>query len=229
MTTTQKYAAWGVGAVVLVLAGRAALDEHDARIKAEAQTAVLQKTIADNQQVINQAKADAVQAQANLAVQLQAINAQRTVVVTPQQAAIDVSKILPSLPQPVQVQSVPATATAPATQAIVVPQADIPAFQTYHLDCQENAAKLNACQLTSADQTTELKATQNQLEAMTTERDDYKKAVKGTFWQKLGKSAKCLSLSAVGSALGAAADKQSPALGAGIGAVAGNVTCQLWR
>lgn len=93
----------------------------------------------------------------------------------------------------------------------------------------ENAAKLNACQLTSADQTTELKATQNQLEAMTAERDDYKKAVKGTFWQKLGKSAKCLGLSAVGSALGAAADKQSPALGAGIGAVAGSVTCQLWR
>ena len=231
--TIQPWERWTAGAVVavgLVLAGRAYLDEHDARLKAESQTAVLQKTIDQSQQTINQAKADQAKVDADLKSQLAAIAAQRTIVVTPQQAAVDVSKIIPNLAtSPVTVQPVAATPTAPATQQLVVAAADIPAFQQFKLDCDESNAKLNACALTTADQKTRLDATDSQLKATATERDTWEKAARGTFWSRLCHTAKCLGLSAVGGAIGGAVDKANPGIGGAIGAGAGAITCEVIR
>ena len=109
---------------------------------------------------------------------------QRTIVVTPQQAAA-VANTLPNLPAQVQVQQVPATATAPASQQIVIPQADIPAFQAYKLDCDESSAKLNACTLNAASAAVIQQGTASQLAAMTKERDTWEATAKGgTFWQR---------------------------------------------
>lgn len=186
MTISRAWAI-GIGAVLalaIVLGGYELLQEHDARLKAESVQTAQQQVIATAQKSIDQAKADQAQAASDLKSQLAAIAAQRTIVVTPQQAAAT-ANTLPNLPAQVQVQQVPATATAPASQQIVIPQADIPAFQAYKLNCDESSAKLTACTLNAASAAVIQQGTASQLAAMTKERDTWEATAKGgTFWQR---------------------------------------------
>jgi hypothetical protein len=181
--------AWAIGigvvlALAIVLGGYELLQEHDARLKAESVQTAQAQVIATAQKSIDQAKADQAQTASDLKAQLTAIAAQRTIVVTPQQAAA-VANTLPNLPAQVQVQQVPATPTAPATQQIVIPQADIPAFQAYKLGCDENGAKLTACSLNAASAAVIQQGTASQLAAVTKERDTWEATAKGgTFWQR---------------------------------------------
>lgn len=215
--------------VVLALAFRSWLSEHDARINAESTVTAQSQIIEDAQAKISAAKQSEAQNQSNLAEQLKAIAAQRTVIVTPQQAAQAIPAIIPNLPQPVEVQSVPATPTAPPTQNLVIPQADIPAFQSYKLDCDQKGVELSACKLTTDNTRVQLAATADQLKATEIERDAFKKAAHGTFWSRLGHSAKCIGLSGLGGAAGAYFDKQNGGRGGAIGAGLGAITCELWR
>jgi hypothetical protein len=185
--TISRAWAIGIGVVLglaIVLGGYEWLQEHDARLKAESTQVAQQQVIATAQKSIDQAKADQAQTASDLKTQLAAIASQRTIVVTPQQAAA-VANTLPNLPAHVQVQQVPATPTAPASQQIVIPQADIPAFQAYKLDCDESSAKLTACSLNAASAAVIQQATTNQLAAVTKERDTWEATAKGgTFWQR---------------------------------------------
>lgn len=187
MTLAHKWTlvAAVVLATFLVVVGFELVKEHDARTLSEA-TQTAQKQIIDtNQKVIDQAKVDQAQIANDLKNQLASIANQRLVVVTPQQAAAT-ANTLPNLAQPVQVQNVPATSSSPATQQIVIPQADIPAFQTYKLDCDESSARLTACSLNAAKAEEIQKDTDTQLKAMTTERDSWEKTAKGgSFWTRL--------------------------------------------
>lgn len=186
MTISRAWAI-GIGVVLglaIVLGGYEWLQEHDARLKAESTQVAQQQVIATAQKSIDQAKADQAQTASDLKTQLAAIASQRTIVVTPQQAAA-VANTLPNLPAHVQVQQIPATPTAPASQQIVIPQADIPAFQAYKLDCDESSAKLTACSLNAASAAVIQQATTNQLAAVTKERDTWEATAKGgTFWQR---------------------------------------------
>ena len=186
MTISRAWAI-GIGVVLglaIVLGGYEWLQEHDARLKAESVQSAQQQVIATVQKSIDQAKADQAQTASDLKTQLAAIASQRTIVVTPQQAAA-VANTLPNLPAHVQVQQIPATPTAPASQQIVIPQADIPAFQAYKLDCDESSAKLTACSLNAASAAVIQQATTNQLAAVTKERDTWEATAKGgTFWQR---------------------------------------------
>ena len=186
MTISRAWAI-GIGVVLglaIVLGGYEWLQEHDARLKAESVQSAQQQVIATVQKSIDQAKADQAQTASDLKTQLAAIASQRTIVVTPQQAAA-VANTLPNLPAQVQVQQVPATPTAPATQQIVIPQADIPAFQAYKLDCDASSAKLTACSLNAASAAVIQQGTASQLAAMTKERDTWEATAKGgTFWQR---------------------------------------------
>ena len=186
MTISRAWAI-GIGVVLglaIVLGGYEWLQEHDARLKAESTQVAQQQVIATAQKSIDQAKADQAQTASDLKTQLAAIASQRTIVVTPQQAAA-VANTLPNLPAQVQVQQVPATPTAPATQQIVIPQADIPAFQAYKLDCDASSAKLTACSLNAASAAVIQQATTSQLAAVTKERDTWEATAKGgTFWQR---------------------------------------------
>ena len=186
MTISRAWAI-GIGVVLglaIVLGGYEWLQEHDARLKAESTQVAQQQVIATAQKSIDQAKADQAQTASDLKTQLAAIASQRTIVVTPQQAAA-VANTLPNLPAQVQVQQVPATPTAPATQQIVIPQADIPAFEAYKLDCDASSAKLTACSLNAASAAVIQQATTNQLAAVTKERDTWEATAKGgTFWQR---------------------------------------------
>jgi len=185
--TISRAWAIGIGVVLglaIVLGGYEWLQEHDARLKAESVQSAQQQVIATVQKSIDQAKADQAQTASDLKTQLAAIASQRTIVVTPQQAAA-VANTLPNLPAQVQVQQVPATPTAPATQQIVIPQADIPAFQAYKLDCDASSAKLTACSLNAASAAVIQQGTASQLAAVTKERDTWEATAKGgTFWQR---------------------------------------------
>lgn len=181
-----------IAAVVLflaVLGGYEALQAHDAQLKAEGIQAVQEQKSKADQAAKDQAKADQVKIDQAKDDALEAISKQRTIVVTPQQAA-NVANTLPNLPQQVTVQqvpAVPATATTlaqPATEQIVIPKADIPAFQKYKLDCDESNAKLTACTLTAAKSDIIQKATDDQLKAMTVERDSWRTTAKGGTWLK---------------------------------------------
>jgi len=229
MTSTQKGIVAVIAVTVIVLAARFWLQEHDGRLKAEATQAAQQQVIDASQKIIDKAKADQAQTASDLKAQLAAIANQRTVIVTPQQAAAAIPSFVPNLPQPVQVQTVPATATSPATEALIIPQADIPAFQKYKLDCDESSARLLACNKDAVNFQAELSAGQDQFKAMTKERDQWRTAAKGgSLLHRLGRKAKCLAISGGASALGAWADKQQPARGAMIGATAGGVGCEIF-
>ena len=186
MTISRAWAI-GIGVVLglaIVLGGYEWLQEHDARLKAESVQTAQAQVIATAQKSIDQAKADQAQTASDLKSQLTAIASQRTIVVTPAQAAA-VANTLPNLPAQVQVQQIPATPTAPASQQIVIPQADIPAFQAYKLDCDESSAKLTACSLNAASAAVIQQGTASQLAAVTKERDTWEATAKGgTFWQR---------------------------------------------
>ena len=109
----------GIAIVVLLLAalgGYEALQAHDAVLKSEGVQAVQEQKAKADQAAKEQAKIDTAKIYDDLEATIAAIAKQRTVVVTPQQAA-NVANTLPNLPQQVTVQqvpAVPATATTPS-------------------------------------------------------------------------------------------------------------------
>lgn len=182
--TISKWWSIGIGILLIVfvtLGGCAWLAEHDAKLKAEAQSSVQQKGI-------DAAKSDAAQTAAQLKQTLAALESQKSQPATPQQIILDTSKLIP-LPQPITIQTAPqpAVGNGPAqpgnpvpaktsdAKQIVIPEADFQAIQNAEIGCQENSAKLGACALTSADLQAELKATEAQ-------RDTWEKTAKGGSW-----------------------------------------------
>jgi hypothetical protein len=195
----------GVLLTVFVTVGSWAwLTEHDARLKAEATTAVQQKTI-------DGAQAAAQQTAAQLNQSLAALEAEKAKPATPQQIIIDASKLMPNLPQPITIQTAPAAPVIPGNnpvntgsgqapgaastpqQQLVIPEVDFKAIQDAEIGCQENAASLSACQLTAADVQVELKTTSAQ-------RDEWEKTAKGGTW--LHRTVTAAKWIAIGGAVG---------------------------
>jgi hypothetical protein len=175
--------------VLLVVGGIAWRQDHKALSQSKAVESAQKPIIA-------QATADKVVTTSDLTKALAAIQQQRTVVVTVPQAAAAIAQAIPNLPQQVQVQNVPATATTPESQSLVIPQADIPAFQKYKLDCDESNAKLLACAKNAVDDKTILTATEK-------ERDSWKQTAQGgTFWTRLGSGLKHSGCGAAGGLVG---------------------------
>ena len=174
-----------VAVLLIGLGGYEFLQEHDARLKAESVQAAQAQVIKTNQDAINKAQSDQVQTANDLKAQIAAISNQRTIIVTPQQAAT-VANTLPNLPQQVTVQQIPATPTAPATSQITIPAADIPAFQRYKLDCDESNTKLFACGKDKVDLQTELASTQNQFKAAEIDAASWEATAKGgSLWHRI--------------------------------------------
>ena len=182
MTIQQKFG--GIAAFVILglmaFGGYELSQEHDARLKAETSAAQQQKSI-------DAAKADAARAADQLQATLKTLEAEKAKPATPQQIVIDASKIIPNLPQPITIEQIPQSPglaesnlpNAPAAQQIVIPPADYQAIHDAMIGCQENAAKLTACDTTNGALKKELAETQLQ-------RDDYKTALKGgTFWHRV--------------------------------------------
>ena len=184
--------------VVLAFGSYKWLQEHDARVKAEA-------VVSSEQIQIDAAKKDEAKTQADLDTRLAALEAQKKLPATAPQIVLDASHLFPNLPQPLQVVTPPpttvvsnngTTTTVPGVPVVQIPQVDFAAFQAGAIACQENSAKLDACSITLAD-------TKSELASTTKQRDADETALKGgTFWTRLGTGMKHAGCGAAGSLVG---------------------------
>ena len=238
MTTREKVllAIVSVLLVLLWIGFTAWRGQHALNAAATAQADQREKTITQAETEIDQAKADQARTAGNLQAALKALDAEKAKPVTPALFVADLNKAVPNLPEPVSIEAkpetIPAVAETKATTSetqVVIPAADLPALKAYKIGCDENAAKLTACQLTAASLSEQLDGAGRQLKATADERDSWKKAAKGgSFWARLRKRVKCVAISGASAAVGALADKNEPARGAAIGAVAGGSGCELF-
>src|SRR5215831_7495940 len=160
---------------------------------------------------------------AHLAQTLAALEAQKRAVVTPAQIARELQKNIP-LPAPITVQAPSANAPQPVAQVYpeyrrafrpedsssptkstlakpqspaplaIIPAADLKPLYDFTLDCQACQAKLSAAQGDLADE-------RQKAAALTKERDDALRVVKGgRTWQRVGRAAKWFL---IGAAVGA--------------------------
>jgi DNA invertase Pin-like site-specific DNA recombinase len=177
---------------MIVFAAHAWLQEHDARVKAEMQAGEQQKQIdgLKQQQVI---------AQQALDTKLASLEQQRKQPATAAKIAEESSILIPTLPQPLRVQSVsddPALPDSPVSQAVVIPVADFKSIRDAQITCQEDSAKLTACLASEGSEQQQLKLTEAQ-------RDAWKTAARGgSLWHRTLGAVKWF---AVGAGTGAAA------------------------
>jgi hypothetical protein len=210
MTPHEKWLAAGFGVLLILVAigGYELLQEHDARIRAEITTAAQKPNIQQGQAEVKQGEADAAKAIADLKTEIARLEGQRTVVITPQQAAQQIPQVIPNLPAPVTVQPTP-TAADPKAQSIVIPQEDLQALQNYRITCDENVAKLSACMKGQEALKTEVQGKDRELTATAGQRDMWEATAKGgTFWHRFKDGAKKVGIGLViGGAIAYAASR----------------------
>jgi hypothetical protein len=117
--------------------------------------------------------------------------------VTPAQIAAWIPKQL-SGPQPITFTIPPATAQNPSPNATAsVPEADLPALRDQIEKCQECAVKLSTAQADVSSRDQRLLLAQQDLSAMTKERDAAVTASKGgSFWTRVKSKAKWFAIGA---------------------------------
>jgi hypothetical protein len=171
---------------VLVFVGYGWLQEHDARLKTETQTGQQQKQIDG----LRQQQADA---QTALNGKLASLERERQRPATATQLVSDAGHFLPNLPQPLQVLTAPvnpALPNGPTAQTVVIPEADFQSIRNAQISCQEDTAKLAACQTTKDNGKQQLKLTEEQ-------RDEWKTAAKGgSIWHRALGAAKWFAIGA---------------------------------
>jgi hypothetical protein len=170
----------------LVFVGYGWMQEHDARLKAEAQTGQQQKQI-------DGLKQQQTDAQNTLNEKLTALEKSRQMPATATQVVSDASTLLPNLPVPLQVQTAPKNPSlpdAPATQTVIIPEADFKSIRDAQVTCEENAAKLATCQTLDGESKQQLQLTERQ-------RDEWKTAAKGgSIWHRALGAAKWFAIGA---------------------------------
>jgi len=173
-------------AAFLVFAGYGWMQEHDARLKAEAQTGQQQKQI-------DGLKQQQSEVQTALNGKLASLEKERQRPATATELVGDAGRLLPNLPQPLQVlttQKSPALPNGPTAQTVVIPEADFKSIRDAQLSCEEDTAKLAACQTTADDGKQQLKLTEEQ-------RDEWKTAAKGgSIWHRALGAAKWFAIGA---------------------------------
>jgi hypothetical protein len=191
--TVQGRAGWLAVSAALVLglialAGQGWLHEHDARLKAES-------LVSGQQQRIDEINKQVAATQQALSGQIAGIERERSRPATAAQVVSEARALIPNLPEEVKVEEVPsALPNGPSAATIVVPEADFQAVRDAQLTCEENTARLNACQSVQSD-------AKQQAALLTAERDEWKTAAKGgSVWHRALGAAKWF---AVGAASGA--------------------------
>jgi hypothetical protein len=167
-------------------AGYGWLEEHDARLKAESQTGQQQKQIEGlrQQQETTQQALDS---------KLGILEKLRPRPTTAAQLVSDTANLSPGLPEPLRIESAPnnpALPDGPATATVVIPEADFKSIHNAQLTCEENTAKLDACQTLQNDG-------KEQLELTEAQRDEWKTAAKGgSIWHRALGAAKWFAMGA---------------------------------
>jgi hypothetical protein len=237
MTLQEKWTAVALALVLIgaVLITHALIQEHDARMKAESVAAA-------QQAVIDQAKKDSAAQDAqkqqivnDLNQRVAQLEQQKQQPITAPQFVVDLSKLLPNLPQQATVTPAqPATKmpngeTKPAVpETVSIPTADLPDLRNYKLSCDETGAQLDACGKQAALSAAQLKDANSEMDALQKQRDAWKEAATGgSFWHRLKKDAVCIAVSTGAAAVGTL-DTKHPVRGAAIGTAAGGVACELF-
>lgn len=189
MLARTKWEIAGAVAGVLILAwcGYYWLQEHDARMKADATVAANEqktKEIDARDAVLksDQAKRDADSA-AREAALIEAVKDLKT----PAQIAPFVQKELaPSAPQPITINLPKSTPDNPTPNAIIsIPQADLPAVRDRLNKCDIDANAISTCRADSDTKDKQLANAAVKLNAANNERDAYKlELAGGTFWRR---------------------------------------------
>jgi hypothetical protein len=189
----------GAAALGVVLAAtvgvRSWLDARDAQTR-------LAATVAAQKSVIDQAAAREAARAVELQQTLAEIAALKRRVATPQQVARELGKILPSLPQPIELhvpESAPGTPLDQAPPATAtIPQLDLkPIFDAIE-DCRACRAELDAARADLHDE-------HEKIAAVATQRDAALQTAKGgSFWKRVKRAGKWFVLGVgVGAALAA--------------------------
>jgi hypothetical protein len=188
-------AAWTLAALLAgALLVRSWLDSRDARGRLAAALGAERQAIAAAEQREQQRAAELRRALDDLAALKRSVR-------TPRQAAVELPRALPPLPEPVQIQVPEPGAAAPAGRTpppavATIPQADLKPLFDYVQDCRGCQLQLGAARADLADE-------QAKLASLARERDAAVKAAKGGgFWSRMKRGAKWFAL---GAAFGAAA------------------------
>lgn len=197
-----------IAAVVLVLAGglfgfRIWLEEHDDRLRAQADAAAAKKVFDQAADQMKQHQdADRARDEAT-AKQLEAMQKLAAQIQTPAQIAAWLPKQV-QVPQAIELKIPPATPQDPTPAAIAaIPQADLPVLKDFVEKCREDAVRLSNCQTDQASKQEQLRLAGEQLSAVERERDAYKAAAAGgTFWTRTKRAAKYLAIGAAAAAAG---------------------------
>lgn len=179
------------------------LQEHDDKLKAQADIAAAQKAFdqlaADRRdhEAADKARDDAT------AKQIEAMQKLAAQVQTPAQIASWIPKQL-GVPQPITITVPQATAQNPHPDATAsIPQADLPALRDSIEKCKEDSVRLSTCQQNLASREAEIKIADEQIEQLKKENGDLQVELKGgTFWKRAKRAGKWL---AIGAAAGAGA------------------------
>ena len=160
----------------------------------------LKATLAAAQSALQAAEARERERDAQLVNTLAQIAAQKRSVVTPQQALVELPKVLP-LPAPIAPLVAPSPEAynesktdVPQKPVVVLPTEDLKPLYDFALDCKACQAKLTAAQNDLADE-------RSKGAALTQERDAALKAARGGgVWRRVGRAAKWLLIGAVAGA-----------------------------
>ena len=170
----------------LVFAGHGWKEEHDSRMRVDAQTG-------EQGKVIKELEKRREQAQSDLDEQIAALEKRKKDKVSPSQFIADTSRLIPNLPKPLEVREITAQANlpeSPTVQEILVPQEDLQVIRDAQITCEEKSLRLAACSSQQSLMNEELGLTKRQ-------RDEWKTTAKGgSRWHRTLAAAKWFAIGA---------------------------------
>lgn len=170
--------------ILIGIAFRSWIAEHDARLKAETFSRVDEKVAETSASEIKALQDQITARDVQTAATLESMKQLVSKVQTPQQISTWIPQQLPT-PTPITVNVPPSTAANPMPNAIAsIPQEDLPSIRDAIAGCQECKVRLSAAQADSAAKDQQLKQAGAALSAKQDEVDNWKKAARGTFWSR---------------------------------------------
>jgi hypothetical protein len=178
---------------------RILLEEHDDKIKAQADITAAQKAFDQlaldrkSHEAADQARDEAT------AKQIDAMQKLASQIQTPAQIAKWLPQQVPGIPQPITITIPPATAHNPQPDAIAsIPQVDLPIVKGAVEKCREVSLKLSTCQQDLASRDAQIKLANDQINQIKNENGDLQAELKGgTFFARVKRAGKWIVIGAI--------------------------------
>lgn len=177
----------------LGVAGKVALDQHDARIKAEASVAAQKELQEQYQAQVSALAKQMADRDTAYQAQLKSLDSKFAASSSPQQIALLISQVM-GLKQPIQLVTPPATSADPHPAPVAqVSTLDAPQVKAYVEQCEECKLSLAKATADATDREAQAALAQKQIDSLKKENASLQTAVKGgSFFQRLGKATKYL-------------------------------------